>query len=173
MERSADAAVEWRIQPLLVRTPQFVIGLAATLALSTLVAWIEGEIIAGAIAALILFVALINAFLPSSYRVDADGLLIDHPLRRRRIRWSSMRQVSLDAAGALVSYEDGKRRDVSITFPRERSRVEAIAAALRAHSGAGEAAGAGTRAREGAGEGSRESFAIVDKRPVARAWRPQ
>jgi len=172
MERGAAATIEWRIQPIVMRTPQFVLALLALVVFFALVSWIEGEMVIGALASLILFAALINAFLPSSYRIDDEGLLVDHPLRRRPIPWREIRRVSFDASGALVNYGSGRGREVSITFPRQSSRVDEIAAALRARAGASGGPDADRRAGAEAESGTRASFTVVDRRPVEREWRP-
>lgn len=131
-------------------------------AISAATALCAGEVVWGFVAALVLFVALNRVFMPSRYVVGAEEIVIDHPLRRRAIAWRSLSRIAFDDAGALVS---GPGFRVSIDFPHQAERVDAIVDAIRSH--AVETCAVVARApRAGTGRGAHE-------RDAGRAGSPE
>lgn len=123
-------AIEWRVQPLVERPARGLLALAAIAALAVATALAAAEATWGLLAALILAVALCRAFLPSRYAIDRGGIVVDHPLRQRRVPWGRIERIAFDASGALLT---GPGSRWSIDLPRDAALAARAVEVLRAH----------------------------------------
>lgn len=129
----APSTIEWRVLPIVARSARFTAALLSALALSVAVSWFDGEWLSGVFAALLVLAMLNRAVLPSAYRVDSGGMLLDHPLRRRVVPWGEMRMIAFDREGALVRWGASRSTQESIDFPRDHGRTDEIIRAMLDH----------------------------------------
>lgn len=131
---SAARPIAWRVQPLIERPARALLALVVIAAFATAVALFASEVVWGFIAALILAASLNRAFLPSRYAIDAGGVVVDHPLRQRKVEWHTLDRIAFDESGALLL---GPRARWSIDMPRDPALAARVIEALRTHAGEG------------------------------------
>jgi len=130
MRQTEDHVIRWTVQPLIERPARALLALAAIAALSIAVAAFASEALWGLVAALVLGIALNRAFLPSRYALEPGALVVDHPLRRRTLEWSTLDRIAFDEHGMLV-HAAGLR--LSIDLPRVSSLATRATEFMRAN----------------------------------------
>lgn len=103
MDEHFPDIVTWRVHPARERP------LAACGALTVIapMAWLAADLMQhaawGIFAAVVLLVALQRFFLPSEYRVDAEGVTVRLPWRTQRYRWQAVRRFVYGERGGFLS----------------------------------------------------------------------
>lgn len=134
------------MQPLAQQPGRALVALAMIVLLSAASALAASDVGWGVIAAIVLGIALNRVILPSRYQIEPGALVVDHPLRRRRVAWSQLERVAFDDAGALLR---GPGLNLSIDLPRDAALQSRVISAMRA--------------------GVPESCVVSDRRPAPAA----
>ena len=104
---SFDPTFEWTAHPLREHPGKAVLVVTLMAFCGVLVGLVVGDPLAGPLAAggaiVFLFLTLSRFFLPSRYRMDAQGIAVRYPLSTRVLRWSEIRQFRHDDEGGYVS----------------------------------------------------------------------
>lgn len=119
----------------------------AVLAFAALVGFVAGDWLWGAITGAALTLVTLDAFAPTLYVADAQGLRIHGVLRSRRVAWADVTRVGTEADGAYLSLRRGSRNGRGVTvlldapergaWLKERVAVASTAtSALAPHAGA-------------------------------------
>ena len=133
-EHTADT-VTWRIHPARER-PMAACG---ALAVIGAMAWLAADLMEhagwGVFGAVVLLVALQRFFLPSEYRVDAEGVTVRLPWRTQRCRWAAVRRFEHGERGGFLSSRARAStldvfRGMPLLFDRHR---EEVVACIRRH----------------------------------------
>lgn len=83
---------------------------ALDLALAVAVGLLGGDLLWGATGLALLLIAQNRWFLPTTYELDVDALVANHPLRRRTLRWRDARRLVLDPGGGWIAPNRGRSR---------------------------------------------------------------
>ena len=87
--------------------------LIAIMALAGLCGMIGGDFLWAATGAALMMLGLNRWFLPTTFEVDDDGILVGYPLRRRTVAWRDARRLVIDPGGGWLSTSRGGRRSSS------------------------------------------------------------
>lgn len=108
-----DMPLEWtahpvREQPLKSFVVSLVVmGCGQLVALSVLTGMAKPSVLVGVLAGvgamLFLFFMLNRFYLPSSYRLDENGIAVRYPVGKRSLRWRDLRRFSHDDTGGYLS----------------------------------------------------------------------
>ncbi len=100
-------ALEWTAHPLRESPVKAVIASMIVLACGLLVALsipdVLGGVLAGGAAMIFLFFMCNRFFLPSSYRMDENGIAVRYPVGTRSLRWKELRRFPHDQSGGYLS----------------------------------------------------------------------
>jgi hypothetical protein len=97
------AELTWKAHPLKDDAPRSYAVLVALLALSVLMNWAFGGWLWSMLAAAFLFSSLARYFLPTAYRLTAEGVEVRFLGRRVRRPWASFRNLYPHAMGVHLS----------------------------------------------------------------------
>ena len=110
METSLDNPVEtleWTAHPLRESPLRAVAASVVVLSCGLLVALsipdVTGGVLGGAVAMIFLFFMCNRFFLPSSYRMDKNGIAVRYPVGSRSFRWRDLRRFPHDQTGGYLS----------------------------------------------------------------------
>ena len=111
METSINNTVvetmEWTAHPLRECPYRAVLASLVILACGLLVALsisdVTGGVLAGGAAMIFLFFMCNRFFLPSSYRMDENGIAVRYPVGTRSLRWEDLRRFPHDQSGGYLS----------------------------------------------------------------------
>lgn len=95
--------IAWRAHPAAERLGRAMLASLAVLAASAGIATIGESAYWGAVAFIVLVLALNRFFLPSRFSIDEEGIVARHPLRTVRFRWDELRRFSHDQYGGYLS----------------------------------------------------------------------
>lgn len=87
-------------------------------AFSILFGVVAGDWLWGSIAAVMLLLVTMDAFVATTYVTDASGLRIHGPLRSRQVRWQDVVRVATEADGALLVMKSGGGVTVLLDSPQ-------------------------------------------------------
>ena len=139
------AVIRWRSHPARERPRAAVAVCVVIVALAGLSAELMGHFGWGVFAALSLATMLHRFFLPTEYRIDADGVAARSAFASRHLRWGEIRRFAHDERGGVVSSRARASvfagpGDIPLLFPAHRDEVVAAIRAGMARQRAEEAA---------------------------------
>ena len=116
--------LEWSAHPLREQPARAVVVCVVILACGLLVSLAVGDptggVLAGGAAMLFLLFMLNRFFLPSSYRLDANGIAVRYPIGSRSLRWVDLRRFPHDQVGGYLSTRERggmfDSRGISVLF---------------------------------------------------------
>lgn len=147
------SSLGWRVHPAAERPTTGILVLAAILVLSFLAGLWMGGPYWGAFAFVVLFLSLEAFFLPGSFELSEQGVVVKKPFSRAERPWEHFRRVVFDRAGVTLS--PFARRSWLETYRALRLRYPTRAAAARRGPSGGE-----TRAMGAAGDAQAEGVAV-------------
>lgn len=118
MSGSPTLSSTWRTSPLERRPGRTVACAVAIGAFSILFGVVAGDWLWGSIAAVMLLLVTMDAFVATTYVTDASGLRIHGPLRSRQVRWQDVVRVAAEADGALLVMKSGGGVTVLLDSPQ-------------------------------------------------------
>ncbi|MDG2093706.1 MAG: hypothetical protein P8J89_00350 [Phycisphaerales bacterium] len=105
--RHQGDALEWTAHPLREQPLRAVMASVVVLACGWLVSLavpnVLGGVLAGAGSILFLFFMLNRFYLPTTYRLDENGIAVRYPIGTRSIRWQDLQRFPHDASGGYLS----------------------------------------------------------------------
>jgi hypothetical protein len=124
MSDSSLDILEWSVHPFRQQPGRSALVILTLVALSVLVMMSIDDpqlgVLAGGAAMLFLLVTLNRFFLPSLYRIDANGIAVRYPIGSKSLRWKDLRRFPHDTAGGYLSTRSQKsafdRRGISVLF---------------------------------------------------------
>ena len=137
---SSRTSLVWGVHPARDRVGATCFAAAVVAAMSWLSAAMMQSVWWGALAVVVLFVALRRFFLPSQFRIDAEGITARNSLSRQRYHWSQICRFSCDRRGGYLSTRSrssvldifrgmhllfGEDRETVVAQIRERLNLEA------------------------------------------------
>ena len=97
----------WRVHPARQRPGRAILGLAIIFITAYAIAgWVQDpswQLPIGLGAAFILLLSVNRFFLPTTFKIDEDGITANYPLRSQRARWSEIRRFLVGRTGGLLS----------------------------------------------------------------------
>ena len=120
----------WRVHPARDRVGAACFAAAVVTAMAWLSAAMMQSVWWGALAVVVLFVALRRFFLPSQFRIDAEGITARNSLSRQRYHWSQIFRFSCDRRGGYLSTRSRSSvldifRGMHLLFGEDRETVVA------------------------------------------------
>ena len=118
----------WRVHPARERP----LAACGALAVIAAMAWLAADLMEhagwGVFAAIVLLMALQRFFVPSEYRIDAEGVTVRLPWRTQRYRWAAVRRFVYGARGGFLSSRARPSaldafRGIPLLFDRRREEV--------------------------------------------------
>ncbi len=127
MDTAADV-LHWRVHPARERILAASIALAVILVMAALAAAIMHSLGWGLLAVAVQIAALRRFFLPSEYRVDAEGVTASGLWARRQYRWDEIRRFVCDGRGGFLSTRSNSSsldlfRGMHLVFGENRDAV--------------------------------------------------
>lgn len=107
---TGEKTLTWQVHPARERPVAAVLVVLVVASLAWLCAELMQHWSWGLLGAAVLLAALNRFFLPTAYRVDADGVTAHLPGRSRHLRWDEIRRFEYDERGGLLS----RRRSRSV-----------------------------------------------------------
>jgi hypothetical protein len=108
----------WRASPLRRRPVRTLACAAAIFAFSALFGVVAADWLWGAIAAVVLVLVTLDAFVATTYVADGAGLRMHGPLRSRHVRWQDVVRVAAESDGALLVMKNGRGVTVLLDSPQ-------------------------------------------------------
>ena len=140
MTESDPDILEWTIHPLREQPGRAVLVLLAMLVSGLMVTLSVPDpqfgLMAGGAAIFFLFLTLNRFFLPSRYRLDANGIAVRYPFGSKSLRWKELRRFPHDHVGGYLTTRARKgifdTKGISVLFgsrgpeiiPRIKSSME-------------------------------------------------
>jgi len=127
---SSGPSLVWRVHPARDRVGAACFAAAVVTAMAWLSAAMMQSVWWGALAVVVLFVALRRFFLPSQFRIDAEGITARNSLSRQRYHWSQIFRFSCDRRGGYLSTRSRSSvldifRGMHLLFGEDRETVVA------------------------------------------------
>ena len=110
---TASSKAGWTAWPAAESPGRTSVLLVAIMALAGLCGMIGGDFLWAVTGAALMMLGLNRWFLPTTFEVDGDGILVGDPLRRRTVAWKDARRLVIDPGGGWLSTSRGGRRSSS------------------------------------------------------------
>lgn len=133
-----DTRFSWSAHPAAQRPGQAALALTVILAIATVVCWSAASIAWGALALIVLLIALNRFFLPSRFTITEQGITAAYPLMRKNAQWRYIRRFALDDHGGYLSTRATPSRldayrGMHLLFDANPQNRDAAVRRIRAH----------------------------------------